>query len=162
MLYDDFGKLCLKDCDTLVADCLIDTETMQSFTYKRSIDNGTANRVKLVYSTEGGEQTVFMDQDQENINKWGVLQHYESISDVTFAVDRVRNLLAVKNQVYRHLQISGAWGDVSVKAGYNVPIVMHLGDMQISQFMLVEEVTHKWDEGVYTMDLTLSGRGGFA
>lgn len=162
VLYDNYGKICLKDCDSLVSECLIDKETMQSYSYKRSIDTGTANRIKLVYSTDSGEQTVFLDQDQENINKWGVLQHYESINDTTFAADRVQNLLAAKNQVYRHLKISGAWGDISVRAGYNVPVVMDLGDMQVSQFMLVEEVTHKWDNGMHTMDLTLSGKGGFA
>jgi hypothetical protein len=72
----------------------------------------------------------------------------------------VKNLLATENQVSRHLQIDGAFGDLSVKAGYNIPIVVDLGDLKVSQFMLVEEVTHKWD-GVHTMDLTLSGRGGF-
>lgn len=105
---------------------------MQSYSYTRSIDSDTANRIKLVYSTESGEQTIFLKQDQENINKWGILQHYESINDVGFAADRVKNLLAAKNQVSRHLQIDGAFGDLSVKAGYNIPIVVDLGDLKIS------------------------------
>nr|DAU29582.1 MAG TPA: hypothetical protein [Caudoviricetes sp.] len=34
---------------------------MQSYSYKRSIDSDTANRIKLVYSTESGEQTIFLE-----------------------------------------------------------------------------------------------------
>ena len=39
---------------------------------------------------------------------------------------------------------------------------LNLGDMQVNNVMLVEQVTHHFNDGIHTMDLKLSGiRGEF-
>jgi hypothetical protein len=80
VMYDDFGKVTLKGLDNMRLNLLIDEETGQNFDYTSSIDENTYNRIKLVYDNEdSGQRDVYISQDSNNINNWGVLQYYDTL-----------------------------------------------------------------------------------
>lgn len=52
VLYDDCGKITLRDSSTMKADILISEDTAQNFSYSSSIDDETYNSIVLWYSPE--------------------------------------------------------------------------------------------------------------
>jgi len=81
VLYDDFGKLMLKNMKELKIDILIDGETAEDFSYESSIDKDTYSRIKLYYDNkEEGMRDVWMSYDSNSIKKWGILQLTESVN----------------------------------------------------------------------------------
>ena len=52
ILYDDCGKLTLKDINSLKTDLLIDAEAAENFSYSSSIDDQTYNKIKLAFNNE--------------------------------------------------------------------------------------------------------------
>ena len=85
VLYDDFGKLTLKHLSSMAvgspgAYLMVDEETGQNFEYTSSIDDNTYNKIKLTYDNEDtGFREVYIAQDSGNINKWGILQYFDTL-----------------------------------------------------------------------------------
>ena len=52
VLYDDAGKLTLKNINTMKLNLLIDEETGENFSYESSIDEQTYNKIKLAYNND--------------------------------------------------------------------------------------------------------------
>lgn len=78
VLYDDVGKLTLKNIGSMKLGVLIDEDTAGDFDYKSSIASQTYDKIKLSYENkETGKREIFVAQDSSNINQWGVLQYYE-------------------------------------------------------------------------------------
>ena len=161
VLYDDFGKICLKDIGNLELDTLINSETGSDFDYTSSIDDKTYNQVKLVYKNKDtNKQEVYPVEDNMSIEKWGVLQYYEEVSGTTFIKDKASKLLKLYNRKTRTLSIKGAFGDERVRGGSIIHINLNLGDMSAKTKMIVDKVTHTFKDNEHFMDLTLFG-GGF-
>ncbi len=75
VLYDDFGKICLKNIERMKIGLVIDEETGENFDYSSSIDNDTYNQIKLTYDNkETGKREVYIAKDTSHINEWGILQ----------------------------------------------------------------------------------------
>ncbi|MCH5186837.1 MAG: peptidoglycan-binding protein [Oscillospiraceae bacterium] len=165
VLYDDFGALTLKNIGSMKSDRLIDADTCESFSYSTSIDDNTYNKIKLGHDNdETGEREVYIVQDAETQRSWGVLQYYENNSDLTGQdLNQLGEiLLKYYNQKQRKLTIRGCIGDISIRGGSLIPVVLELGDMNVSNYMLVEKVTHNFDNGHHSMDLSIAGiRGEF-
>lgn len=158
VLYDDYGKLTLKNTEDMLLDLLIDSETGQSYDYTSSINDQTYNQVKLAYDNkETGKREVFIAKDTKNINNWGVLQYFEKLQSPQGASAKADALLKLYNAKTRNLKISGAFGDTRVRAGCSVVVKLDLGDVSIQNFMLVEKVKHTFNNDLHTMDLTLRG-----
>lgn len=159
VLYDDFGKLCLKNLERMKVGILIDEETGQNFDYESSIDSDTYNQIKLTYdNSETGKREVYMAKDSSNINKWGVLQYFDTIDEKTNGAVKAKALLDLYNQKTRNLQIKDAYGDIRVRGGSLIVVNLDLGDVKLQNFMLVEKATHKFKNGEHFMDLTLRGQ----
>ncbi|MGL4789942.1 MAG: XkdQ/YqbQ family protein, partial [Anaerotignaceae bacterium] len=78
-LYDDFGAICLKNVEEMRLNIMVNSETLENFDYSSSIDSDTYNQVKVVYKDKKtGRQAEAVSRSYENINKWGVLQYYET------------------------------------------------------------------------------------
>ena len=158
VLYDDFGKLALKNIESMATDLLIDSETGENFTYESSIDEQTYDQIKIVYDNEKtGKREVYMAKDSGNINKWGVLQYYEKANSVVGLTQKVDALLQLYNQKTRSLKISSAIGDLRVRAGSSVGVMLDLGDISVRSLMICEKVKHTFKNDYHTMDLTLRG-----
>lgn len=163
VLYDDFGKLTLKNISSMYvgepgAYLMIDEETGENFEYTSSIDTDTYNKIKLAYDNEeSGKREVYIAQHGENMNKWGVLQYFDTLQKGENGQTKADALLALYNKKTRNLKITNAIGDTRVRAGSMVVVNLALGDMTVKNFMLVEKVKHTFKENEHWMDLTFRG-----
>lgn len=163
VLYDDFGKLTLKSLSSMYvgvpgAYLVIDEETGENFDYISSIDDSTYNKIKLTYDNEeSGKRDVYIAQDSSNINKWGILQYFDTLQKGEDGQAKADALLKLYNKKTRNLKITNALGDNRVRAGSMVVINLDLGDIKLKNFMLVEKVKHTYRESEHWMDLTLRG-----
>ena len=158
VLYDDFGKLTLKDIESMRVDVLICEETIEDFDYSSTIDSNTYNKVKLVYENKkGGKRDVYIAQHGENINKWGVLQLFETLEENENGQVKANALLSLYNKKTRNLSVKNAFGDIRIRAGSLIPVILNLGDMKIQSYMIVEKCKHEFKDGIHLMNLTLRG-----
>ena len=159
VLYDDFGKLCLKNLERMKVGLIIDEQTGENYDYESSIDSNTYNQIKLIYdNSDTGKREVYIAKDSSNIEKWGVLQFFDTIDEKTNGAVKARALLDLYNQKTRNLQIKNALGDVRVRGGSLIIVQLDLGDVKLQNFMLVEKAKHKFKNGEHFMDLTLRGQ----
>lgn len=163
VLYDDFGKLTLKNISSMYvgesgAYLMIDEETGENFEYSSSIDNDTYNKIKLTYDNdETGKREVYIAQDGKHINDWGILQYFDTLSKGENGQAKADALLKLYNKKTRSLKIKKAFGDTRVRAGSMIIVNLSLGDVNLKNFMLVEKVTHTFKLDEHFMDLTLRG-----
>lgn len=158
ILYDKVGKITLRNISTLKVNYVLDQDTAENFDYKTSIDSNTYNKVVLGYENkESGELETYVSQHSKNINKWGVLQYFEKIDDPSLGELKSEALLSMYNKPTKTLSISGAIGHVNVIAGCMILVILNVGTIKVRNYMLVEKVTHKFEQGAHSMDLTLSG-----
>jgi len=158
VLYDNFGKLTLKDVESMRLSLLIDEETAEDYNYSSSIDGETYNKIKLSYENkETGKREIYMAQDATHINNWGILQYYEKIDEVVNGKAKADALLKLYNAKERNLNIKNAFGDVKVRAGSSIPVNLNLGDIIAKNYLIVEKVIHTFSNDQHMMDLTLRG-----
>lgn len=158
ILFDDFGKISLKGLDNMRLNLMIDEETGENFDYTSSIDDQTYNRVKLTYDNEKtGTREVYISQDSNNMNTWGVLQYFDTLQEGENGAAKADALLSLYNKKTRNLSIKNAFGDTRVRAGSMVVVNLNLGDMKVQNLMLVEKCKHEFKESQHFMTLTLRG-----
>lgn len=163
VLYDDFGKLTLKSLYSMYvgvpsAYLMIDEETGENFDYTSSIDDNTYNKIKLTYDNESsGKREIYIAQDSENMNRWGILQYFDTLQKGENGQAKADALLELYNKKTRNLKIKNAIGDNRVRGGSMVVINLNLGDVKLKNWMLVEKCSHTYKEGEHWMDLTLRG-----
>lgn len=158
VLYDDFGKLTLKNVGNMKVGILIDEETGENFDYTSSVDGDTYNKIKLIYENEeSGKREIYIAQDSSHINSWGVLQYFETIDEKTNGKAKADALLKLYNQKTRNLTVNGCFGDTRVRAGSLVAVSLNLGDIVANSFLMVDQAKHTFSESLHTMDLTLIG-----
>lgn len=158
VMYDDFSKITLKSLNSMQLNLLIDEETGENFDYETSIDGDTYNQIKLYFDNEdSGQRDVFIAKDSNNIAKWGILQYYESIEEGEDGKSKADALLQLYNVKARKLSIKNALGDVRVRAGSMVPVLLDLGDIKVQNMMLVETCKHTFKDNEHMMELKLRG-----
>lgn len=163
VLYDDFGKLTLKNLSSMYvgvpgAYLMIDEETGENFEYTSSIDDSTYNKIKLAYDNkETGKRDVYIAQDSSNINRWGILQYFDTLQKGENGRVKADALLKLYNKKTRNLKLTNVFGDNRVRAGSMVVVNLDLGDVKVKNWMLVEKCKHTYKESEHWMDLTLRG-----
>lgn len=157
VLYDDFGQLKVKNCANMVSETLICDTTAENFDYSSSIDSETYNSIILYYKNDDELIQIFTASSPTNINQWGTLRYFEEVKNPTIGQNKADSLLKLYNRKTRELKVNGAFGDVSVRGGTLIPVKLNLGDIITNNYMLVEKVTHNFENDHYTMDLTLEG-----
>ena len=163
VLYDDFGRLTLKHLSSMAvgkpgAYLVVDEETGENFEYSSSIDDDTFNKIKLIYDNEKtGFREVYITQDSGNINKWGILQYFDTLKKGENGIAKADALLKLYNRKTRSLKLSSVLGDNRVRAGSMIVVNLDLGDVKLRNFMLVESCRHTYRESEHWMDLTLRG-----
>lgn len=158
VLYDDAGKLMLRNVDSMKVGIMIDAETGENFSYSSSIDDQTYNRVKLIYDDEeAGRRRVYVSQDKGSMTKWGTLAYFEKLTNGENAKLKADTLLKLYNSKTKNLRLKGCVGDIRVRAGSTIVVQLDLGDVQLKNYMLVETCRHKFKDNEHTMDLTLRG-----
>ena len=165
VLYDDFGKLTLKNINEMKLPIMIDENVAAGYSYSTSIDKDVYNRIKTTWDNEEtGVREAYVLNSEESQKKWGVLQYYENSKEASpqLLQEKAKVLLRYYNKKQRSLKINQCLGDLRVRGGCSVVVNMELGDMIAQNYMVVERVKHTFSHGQHLMDLTLSGiRGEF-
>lgn len=126
--------------------------------YKTSIASQTYDKVKLSYENKDtGKREIFIAQDGSSINQWGVLQYYEKIDSTANAKAMADALLSLYNTKTRTLKLKDVLGDVRVRAGTMLVVMLGLGDMNLSSYLMVEQVKHTFSNEQHVMDLNMRG-----
>lgn len=158
ILYDKFGKLTLCPLKHMHRNVIIDESVIGDFDYESTIDKQTYNIIRLGYKSDRDGATVYRTwKDEKNIAKWGMLQLTEKIDNGWNAVTIGKQMLAMYNSKTKTLKIKKAMGANEVVAGAVIMVNLDLGDMKISNNMVVDAVTHRVEDGLYSMDLELIG-----
>lgn len=157
IFFDDGNGLSLKEAGNMISDVAIgDKSLLTDYTYKTDIDEQTYNSVKLARpNEETGRADVFVAQDSANIAKWGLLQLYQTVDgDLNDAQikEQAESTLEYYNQRQRTLSVESL-GVVGLRAGQMILMkVEALGDISLDQFVLLEKVTHTFENNSHTMD----------
>lgn len=157
IFFDDGDGLSLKEAENMISDVVIgDKSLLTDYTYKTDIDEQTYNSVKLARpNEETGRADVFVAQDSANIAKWGLLQLYQTVDgDLNDAQikEQAESTLEYYNQRQRTLSVESL-GVVGLRAGQMILMkVEALGDISLDQFVLLEKVTHTFENNSHTMD----------
>lgn len=158
VLFDDYGKLALKNISGMARNFLVMEQSGEDYDYTSSIDSNTYNKVKLVYENDKtGTRDVYIAQDSGNMNKWGVLQHYDTIQKGENGAAKADALLALHNKPTRNLSFKKLFGDVNIRAGNLIVVKMDLGDVKLENLMLVEKCRHTFKESEHFMDISVRG-----
>lgn len=158
ILYDDYGQLNLRDAKMLKLDILVDEESGETFEYTTSIAENTYNKIKLSRENKKtGKREIFIAQDSEKMNEWGILQFTEKLEEGENGKAKADALLALYNRKSRKLHINKVFGDKRVRGGSTLGVQMYLGDLTVANFMMVEKVKHTFSESDHRMDLHLIG-----
>ena len=165
VMYDDFGKIVLKDVETLKLHegLFIDETISENFSYTSSIDK-TYNKVKLSRENrEKGIREIFLSPNTEaeiqkhTYGKWGILQYYDTVDEKENPQLKADSLLKLYNRKFKNLSIKNVFGNVKVRAGTSIVVKLGLGDVKVSNYMLVESAKHTFNNGEHFMDLKLRG-----
>lgn len=156
VMYDDFGYVTLKNINDMKVNIIIDADTASDYDYSSSIDDDTYNSVIVTYSADDVTKHYYASSAQ-NIKQWGVLLTTDTVDNPSLGQAKANALLKLHNAKTRNLKVQDAFGDIRVRAGSLVVVNLHLGDLVAQNYMFVERVTHKFENGLHTMDLTLTG-----
>ncbi|WP_297234002.1 XkdQ/YqbQ family protein [uncultured Flavonifractor sp.] len=156
VFYDDGNGVALQRPQDMISNVLIgDMSLLTDYTYKTDIDSQTYNSVKLARpNEETGRADVVIAQDSANIAQWGLLQLYQTVDgDVNTAQMQAQAeaTLQYYNRRLRTLSVESL-GVPGLRAGQMVLMkVQGLGDINLDQYVLLERVTHTWENEQHTM-----------
>jgi len=157
VFYDDGEGLALTEAAKMISDVMISEGSyLGEYTYKTDIDEQTYNSVKLVRPNEKtGRADVFIVQDSANIGQWGLLQLYQTVdnsaNDAQVKAQAAASL-EFCNRRMRTLKVSSL-GVPGLRAGQMVYMkVPGLGDINLDQYVLLEKVTHTFQNNLHTME----------
>lgn len=157
VFYDDGNGLALTEAASMISNVMIgERSLLTEYEYKTDIDEQTYNSVKLARPNEKtGRWEVVIVEDSANIGQWGLLQLYQTVDgDVNDAQMKAQAeaSLAYYNRRMRTVKVN-ALGVPGLRAGQMVLMkVPGLGDINLDQYVLLEKVTHTWENDVHTME----------
>lgn len=158
VLYDDGQGLALQEAANMMSDVVIgDRSLLTDYTYTTDIDKQTYNSIKLVRpNEETGRADVYIQEDSGTIGQWGLLQLYQKVDgDANEAQIKAQASATLEyyNRVLKTLKISSL-GVPGLHAGQMILVKADgMGDTGVSQYVMLERVSHRWENGVHTMDL---------
>lgn len=158
VLYDDGTGLALQEPANMMSDTLLgDKSLVTDYTYSSDIDKQTYNSIKLARPNEKtGHADVYIQQDSDNIGRWGLLQYYEKVdSDLNEAQIKAQAAASLEyyNRVLKSLKLTSL-GVPGLRAGMMAYIKLeNAGDAGVAQWVLLEKVSHKWENSLHTMDV---------
>ena len=158
ILFDNFGKLDLRSIENLVIPAdefyIGDDSLLYDYDYSKSIDKETYNKIKFVRDNkEKAKRETFIAQDSANIKKWGLLQQFrkvdENMTDAQIK-ELVERSIKAYNKETKTLKLS-CLGNWKVRAG--CMLYLYIEKLGIKDYVMIDECTQRWQEGVHTMDL---------
>ena len=162
-LYDDYGKLTLKEVNKMKTDLTISPAVnLTNFKFTKDITNAytkfiVASNYNDDASTTDELYTANQWQDDELIKKWGILQYFE-VAKEGLTQEQIKQKIETLSKIHAQEKqsiIIDAAGEF-VRAGEIISVEIKKYD--IKQYFLIEEASHTWNGGMdYNMTLTLKG-----
>lgn len=116
---------------------------LTSYRYEKSIDNDTANQVKLYReNSETGKRDVWIVKDSDNIKKWGLLQSLQKADDDANSAQvkqSAENYLRAKNRETETLKLE-AEGIIELVPGRGIKFVLEKEG--IDKWMWIKSSSH--------------------
>lgn len=159
VFYDDGNGVALSRPEDMISDVMIGEKSyLLDYTYKTDIDEQTYNSIKLARpNEETGRADVVVVEDSANIDRWGLLQLYQEVDETLNTAQMQAQgeaTLAYYNRRMRTVQVS-ALGVPGLRAGQMVMMkVPGLGDINLDQYVLLDKVSHTWENDKHTMEFT--------
>lgn len=159
VFYDDGNGVALSRPEDMISNVMIGEKSyLLDYTYKTDIDEQTYNSIKLARpNEETGRADVVVVEDSANIGQWGLLQLYQKVDEnLNTAQMQARGQASLQyyNRRMRTVQVS-ALGVPGLRAGQMVLMkVPGLGDINLDQYVLLDKVSHTWENNKHTMDFT--------
>ena len=159
-LYDNGNGLSLREPVNMRTNIMIGDESyLGDYNYTTDIDKQTYNYVKLARPNEStGRADVVIAEDSETMYRWGKLQLYKQVDESLNAaqmMDQAKQTLSFYNRRRRTLTASSL-GVPGLRAGQMVYMkVDNLGDINLNQWMLIEKMTHTFQNHYHTMEFDL-------
>ena len=156
VFYDDGNGLALQQPQDMISNVLIgENSLLTDYTYKTDIDSQTYNSVKLARpNEETGMADVVEAQNSDTIGQWGLLRLYQTVDgDVNTAQMEAQAAATLQyyNRRLRTLSVESL-GVPGLRAGMMVLMkVPNLGDINLDQYVLLEKVSHTWENDTHTM-----------
>lgn len=161
VLYDDFGKLCLKSITSMYGsgECLlIGGNSGIELSFSSSVDKGAYSRVKLFYNNKkSGRREVYTSENKENAQRWGVLQYTASLKDGENGQAKAEELLKLYGGRNIRAEVKGAFGDPDFRAGCIGAVSPNIGIADKLCYMSAERVIHRFSSEGHFMDIVFSG-----
>lgn len=160
VFYDNGDGLCLTAAEDMKANVMIGDKSLDlDYTYKTDIDEQTYNSVKVAMpNEETGAADVYVAQDTDNIARWGLLQLYQKVDNDSNAAQlqaQAEATLSYYNRRLRTLKVSSL-GVLGLRAGQMILMqIKNLGDIDLNQWLLIEKITHTFENDKHTMDIEL-------
>ena len=164
VFFDDAGALSLREAGSMVASGVVGSGSLLlDYNYKTDIDEQTYNSIKLARPNEqSGQSDVFQVMDSETIAKWGLLQLYQTVDETlnaAQAASQARTMLSYYNRRGRTLSVSSL-GLPGLRAGQMLMLdIPYLGDISLKQLVLLEKVTHTFENDLHTTDFEVRELG---
>lgn len=159
VLYDDFGKLSLKEINNLKSRYVIGNASFGlDYTYTTSIID-SYNYIKLVKPNEStGKADAYIAHDQTKVERWGRRQYYAKVDENLNPAqikEMTKNYLKTYAQTKRNLKLP-AVGVVGIRAGSMILVdIEDLGDIALKKMLLIDKCTHKISSSDHKMDLEM-------
>jgi len=163
ILYDNNGEITLDNINDMRIEKTISADNgVINFDYQTDINTNTFNKVKLVRDNEEtGMRDTFIEKDSSNMDRWGILQLHEKVSDNLTEgqiIDLVQRKLALHNRLRRTLKVKYLQGDPNIRAGNSLMVdIPYLGDIHLSAWLIVDRCTHILTNSEHRMTLDLVG-----
>ena len=159
VLYDDFGRISLKNTRNLKTNLLIDNETAIDFDYKTTIDKNVYNKIKLLHKKDTKYLHIrneYTAQDDKAVKEWGILQYYKHIDEETDGNATAQSLLNMYKTKNRKLVVTTI-GNLYIRAGSSVYVNLDIGDFIVNEVMDVYSCKHIFRDKEHIMELDVRG-----
>lgn len=155
IFYDNAGALTLAAADTMISNVMLGNGSLVTdYKYKVDIDTQTYNQIKLLRpNQETGLAESYIFQNTDTIARWGLLQYSEKVDEnmnPAQIAEQAQMMLEFYDAPYETFSAE-ALGVVGLRAGQM--IYMNIPERGLSKFVLLEKVTHKFEQNTHTMSI---------
>lgn len=158
LLYADYNKICLQPQSALATDYILEAKLMENFTYTSSIDDKVYTVVKL-YKGSGKKMKVYSKTVTKAKKKYGRLTYVAEtkLKSKAKIKKKLKSIAEAHDSPRKKVTLQGVFGLDDIRAGSKVKVKITEGGLKINRNMIVDTVTHRFNQGRHTMDLNVFG-----